>query len=101
VRNSPTLIYHSENSKIPGIEGKDYPSYSHIPETGFTCSGSRQKDKMFADKRTRCQVREQRFSAFMTSGGYCGSEARLKYLGTTGIHDEIGGGFSSEKGCYY
>lgn len=58
VRHSPTHIYHSGDSKIPGIEGKDYPSYSHIPETGFTCNVHRQKDKMYADRRTRCQVRK-------------------------------------------
>jgi hypothetical protein len=61
VRHSPPRIYHFGDSKIPGIEGKDYPSYSHIPETGFTCSEYRQKDKMYADRRTRCQVRKCSF----------------------------------------
>ncbi|XP_069687308.1 uncharacterized protein [Periplaneta americana] len=56
IRHSPAHIYHSEGSKIPGVEGKDYPSYSHIPETGFTCNEHRQKDKMYADPRARCQV---------------------------------------------
>jgi hypothetical protein len=59
VRHSPAHIYHSEDSKIPGIEGRDYPSYNDIPETGFTCGEHRQKDKMYADRRTRCQVRGQ------------------------------------------
>ena len=60
VRHSPAHIYHSEDSKIPGIEGRDYPSYNDIPETGFTCGEYRQKDKMYADRRTRCQVRRQK-----------------------------------------
>lgn len=55
-RQSPPRIYHAEGSKIPGIEGKDYPSFTHIPETGFNCENYRQRDKMYADPRARCQV---------------------------------------------
>jgi len=59
VRHSPEHIHHSDDSKIPGIEGRDYPSYNDIPQTGFTCGEHGQKDKMYADRRTRCQVRGQ------------------------------------------
>jgi hypothetical protein len=70
VRHSPAHIYHSGDSKIPGIEGRDYPAYSRIPETGFSCTEHRQDDRMYADRRTRCQVRRRRVSQQVFPVGY-------------------------------
>merc|ERR1712025_261750 len=39
---------------IPGIPGEDYPIYSDVPETGFTCEG-RVEGGYYADPVAECQ----------------------------------------------
>ena len=39
---------------IPGVPGRDYPTYNRVPETFFSCRG--QVDGgYYADPETRCQ----------------------------------------------
>ncbi|XP_067012949.1 uncharacterized protein [Anabrus simplex] len=44
-------------SKLPGVEGLDFPALTAIPQTSFQCGVARgQGHRMFADPDTKCQV---------------------------------------------
>lgn len=57
------IFYIIDTSKVPngvpgpnsGRPGVDYPNYSEIPETSFTCKEQRYKG-FFGDPDTKCQV---------------------------------------------
>lgn len=53
-----TQIFPAPNAEggTPGQPGVDYPTYSRIPETSFTCKNQRYKG-FFGDPETSCQVR--------------------------------------------
>lgn len=51
VRPSNTDQY---DDGIPGVSGRDYPVYSSVPYTRFSCFG---KQGLFVDTAARCQVR--------------------------------------------
>lgn len=53
-----TQTFPATNAKggTPGYPGIDYPTYSTIPETSFTCKNQRYKG-FFGDPETSCQVR--------------------------------------------
>jgi hypothetical protein len=40
---------------VPGVPGEDYPVYSAVPDTGFSCEGRVQGGK-YADPGAECQV---------------------------------------------
>jgi hypothetical protein len=52
-----TQIFPAPNTEggTPGYPGVDYPTYSSIPETSFTCKNQRYKG-FFGDPETSCQV---------------------------------------------
>lgn len=52
-----TQIFPAPNAEggTPGHPGVDYPTYSRIPETSFTCKNQRYKG-FFGDPETSCQV---------------------------------------------
>ena len=52
-----TQIFPAPNAEggTPGRPGIDYPTYSSIPETSFTCKNQRYKG-FFGDTETYCQV---------------------------------------------
>lgn len=57
-RGQPTTqIFPAPNAEggTPGRPGIDYPTYSSIPETSFTCKNQRYKG-FFGDPETYCQV---------------------------------------------
>merc|ERR1719312_1636193 len=45
----------SLEESIPGVPGQDYPIYSTVPDTGFTCDGQVEGGK-YADPGAECQV---------------------------------------------
>jgi hypothetical protein len=55
--HTTTQIFPAPNTEggTPGRPGVDYPTYSSIPETSFTCKNQRYKG-FFGDPETSCQV---------------------------------------------
>ncbi|KAH7938483.1 hypothetical protein HPB49_024482 [Dermacentor silvarum] len=52
---TPTRRPDPYRSKLPGLAGSDYPTYSEIPFTNFKCS-EQSTSGMFADVEAGCQV---------------------------------------------
>ncbi|XP_054268404.1 uncharacterized protein LOC128990156 [Macrosteles quadrilineatus] len=52
---SPDYSPQQTEGSTPGRAGIDYPAYSEIPETHFTCKSQRYKG-FFGDPETNCQV---------------------------------------------
>ncbi|XP_015920885.1 uncharacterized protein [Parasteatoda tepidariorum] len=55
-KNELPVEDHGDLSAIPGAPGLDYPTYSHLPETGFKCLQHTSTPGFYADVETKCQM---------------------------------------------
>ncbi|OTF81931.1 Chitin binding Peritrophin-A domain containing protein, partial [Euroglyphus maynei] len=66
---------------VKGTPGVDFPNYSQIPNTGFTCNGNPSEMEMYADEATQCQVyhvcHQGRKQSFLCSVGTVFNQAIL------------------------
>jgi hypothetical protein len=75
------MFFPEETGSIPGVPGRDYPTYNRPPKTKFACVKGH--GGYFADASTRCQVSCTRlsFSVMSTKPGF----VALTLLGITGF----------------
>ncbi|CAG0880972.1 unnamed protein product [Darwinula stevensoni] len=52
----PAPPRYEEENKIPGVPGKDYPTYHQAPETSFNCEKVPVLPGMYANVETGCQA---------------------------------------------
>lgn len=71
IQDKPT----KDDQNTPGRAGIDYPIYSIIPETSFTCKSQRYKG-FFADPDTKCQVK---YLIFYYNKKHCERKKNTKF----------------------